>query len=428
MRQVFIIPFLAMFALPAQAQPIKPPPDPQHFSSRPIHQNLVRWYENLTTDCILAVRDDAQINRIAGQISKHQAQPDQGIYVNYFNKSLLPLYNALLAGVPGYGTYAEIDAHREAATKFLNEQLPKGPAGTEAEIRSFVASYQAYIKRAAEERKWLMGLHKLSACHREQRFENITMLKGFHNLNRFTDPAMVKARLAELRNPLVPHFGGMAELEGFFQKLESPKEEMDLFFYGQLVMDAVRTFKTLGEVETQFAVLPLWAEIFEGDEKAELVGRLARITELKKKVFIAIGTIFNNIEPPAAKAEKSLLGTAKSLVKASGVLSIRITSSKGTYNGSVTQYKKVTETKVLVRTVPIKYDHFGISYVSNERPYQWWPDLPGLPATDVCTLVVGVAKKYSKGVDVQLGKWLFYPNDNRIPILCKNKDAAGKPL
>jgi hypothetical protein len=222
MRKIlFIILFAALHAAPVGAQPFPPPPDPQHFSSRPIHQNLLRWHDNLTTDCILAVRDDAQMNRIAGQISKHGQQPDQGIYADYFNKVLMPRYNALIAGVPGYGTYAEIDAKRQEYMKYLEEGLPKGPAGTEAEIRAFIAAYQAYAKRAVELRTWLMGLHKLSVCHREQRFEKTPLLGGFHNLNRFTDPAMVKHRLAERRDPLVPHFGGHGLHRGL---LPGPRE------------------------------------------------------------------------------------------------------------------------------------------------------------------------------------------------------------
>jgi hypothetical protein len=431
MRQWFILPLLVLLAWPAQAQPIKPPPDPQHFSSRSIHQNLQRWYENLTTDCILAVRDDAQINRIAGQISKHQAQPDQGIYVNYFNKVLLPLYNAQLAGVPGYGTYAEIDAKRQEFMKFLNDQLPKGPAGTEAEIKTFIAAYQAYAKRAAEMRTWLMGLHKLSPCHREQRFENITLLKGFHNLNRFTDPAMVKARLAEIRDPLVPHFGGMGEIEGFFQKLESPGVTVDLLYWCEMILDAVRTYVKLVDVEKQYAVLPLWASIFEGEEKTQLLGKQAAVVATREKILKSVGTIFANIEPPAARPDKGLESTAKGLVKgrAAKILTVRVTSPKGTYKGSIEKFvKKISETKVLMRKYEIKYDHFGVAYVSDERPYAWWPDLPGLPASDVCSLMIGVAKKYSKGVDVTTGKWLFESNDTRHPILCKNATAAGKPL
>jgi len=422
---------LALFAMPVLAQPIKPPPDPQHFSSRPIHQNLMRWYDNLTTDCILAVRDDAQMNRIAGQISKHGQQPDQGIYADYFNKVLMPHYNALLKGVPGYGTYAEIDAKRQEHLKFLEEGLPKGPAGTEAEIRAFIAAYQAYAKRAAELRTWLMGLHRLSVCHREQRFEKTPLLGGFHNLNRFTDPAMVRYRLAERRDPLVPHFGGMAGLEGFFQDLENPKEEVDLMYWAELILRAVREYKALVEAEQKYVTLPLWAEIFEGDEKTQLLAKGTAVTAAREKTQKAIGTIFANIEPPANKGDKGLEGTAKGLVKgrADKILTVRVTSGKGTYKGSIEKIvKKLSETKVLVRKYDIRYDHFGVAYVSGDRPYDWWPDLPGLPAAEVCTLIVGVAKKYSKGVDVTIGKWLFETSDVHYPILCKHATAAGKPL
>lgn len=254
------------------------------------------------------------------------------------------------------------------------------------------------------------------------------MLNGFHNLNRFTDPAMVKHRLAERRDPLIPHFGGMTRLEGFFEELENPKQNVDVFFLGQHVVEAVRTWEELGDIEKKYVTLPLWAELFEGEEKAALLAKQAKMTELRAKVFTSIGTLFAGIEPPKAANEKGLLGTAKGLVKASKLLSLRVTRGKGNYSGSVTQYKKISETKVLVREVPVRYEHFGIAYVVDDRPYEWWPDLPNLPASSVCRLMVGVAKKYSKGVDVKLNKWEFYPNELPVPILCKNKDAAGKPL
>lgn len=417
-------------AAPVGAQPFPPPPDPQHFSSRPIHQNLLRWHDNLTTDCILAVRDDAQMNRIAGQISKHGQQPDQGIYADYFNKVLMPRYNALLKGVPGYGTYEEIDAKRQEFLKYLEEGLPKGPAGTEAELRAFIAAYQAYAKRAAEIRTWLMGLHKLSVCHREQRFEKTPLLGGFHNLNRFSDPAMVKHRLAERRDPLVPHFGGMGAIEGFFQDLENPKEEVDLIYWGELALTAVRHYKSLAEAEQKYVTLPQWAELFEGEEKTQLLAKGATVTAAREKLVKALSTIFANIEPPKAKADKGLEGTAKGLVKgrADKILTVRVTSSKDTYKGSVEKFvKKISETKVLMRKYEIRYDYFSMAYVSGDRPYDWWPDLPGLPAAEVCTLMVGVAKKYSKGVDVTIGKWLFETSDIHYPILCKHANAVGKP-
>jgi hypothetical protein len=333
--------------------------------------------------------------------------------------------------VPGYGTYAEIDAKRQEFMKYLEEGLPKGPAGTEAEIKVFIAAYQAYAKRAAEIRTWLMGLHKLSVCHREQRFEKTPLLGGFHNLNRFTDPAMVKHRLDEIRNPLVPHFGGMGTIDGFFQDLENPNETVDLMYWGELALSAVKHYQTLVDAEQKYVTLPLWAALFDGEEKTQLLAKGAALTAAREKMVKALGTIFSNIEPPSNKGDKGLAGTAKGLVKGRDdkILTVRVTRSKDTYKGSIEKFvKKISETKVLMRKYEIRYDHFGVAYVSGDRPYHWWPDLPGLPAAEVCTLMIGVAKKYSKGVDVTIGKWLFETNDIHYPILCKNAGAAGKPL
>jgi hypothetical protein len=176
--------------------------------------------------------------------------------------------------------------------------------------------------------------------------------------------------------------------------------------------------------------LPLWAELFEGEEKTQLLAKGAAVTAAREKLVKALSTIFANIEPPKDTGDKGLGGTAKGLVKgrADKILTVRVTSSKDTYKGSIEKFvKKISETKVLMRKYEIRYDYFSMAYVSGDRPYDWWPDLPGLPAAEVCTLMVGVAKKYSKGVDVTIGKWLFETADIHYPILCKNATAVGKP-
>lgn len=44
---------------------------------------------------------------------------------------------------------------------------------------------------------------------------------------------------------------------------------------------------------------------------------------------------------------------------------------------------------------------------------------------DVCALRHAIVRKYTKGIDVQLNKWLVMQSDVLSPMLCKEKASTG---
>jgi hypothetical protein len=402
-------------AFPALGDSLRPPPEPRTAKARPIRDDLQRWRDNLTSRCILRLRDDAELNRIRGQIASFKDPTDQAAYATYFNEVILKAYNAQVIGIPGYGSYEDIEAHRRAAHDFLVNQRPQGPALAEAEVRAFIVAYKDYVKRADAERRWLNGLRAVSHCHTgDQRGQ--PLLENFEAFADMLEAESVKAELDKIVLPLIPTFAAKARVEALLASLRAPA---DLKAYAALVEEAAAVLAGLEGLEKDLAVVPLWAEILEGDARAELLATKAKAGEWRGAILDALAKLLPEIEPPAQpKRDKGLEKTATPLLKgrAGKVLAVRVLGPK-----AVVEEKDGKKVKV-------KYEHFPVAFVGDERPVKAWVDRPGLPAAEVCTLMLGTVRKHSKGVGVPLKKWIFNSDNIRLPILCKNRDKPGKPL
>lgn len=70
------------------------------------------------------------------------------------------------------------------------------------------------------------------------------------------------------------------------------------------------------------------------------------------------------------------------------------------------------------------YQTYPIAYFTPSLPASW-TELPGITRADVCVVVMGGMKKYTKGRKVEIGKWRYLPGQGGYYTWCKNKD---KPL
>ena len=113
----------------------------------------------------------------------------------------------------------------------------------------------------------------------------------------------------------------------------------------------------------------------------------------------------------------------KKLLTGKHILASRATSALRTADKVTSDERTLTQTTVLVRTYKVAFTAFDVQWVT--APNEYWLDLPGIPVKEVCALHHGIARKYTKGIDVQLNKWLVMQTDILSPMLCKNKAATS---
>ncbi len=428
---------------------LQPPPPTSSYKSRPLHSDLVRMHLALTQSCILAESDTGAMARLGEKVSSFKAEPaDQPRFAAYYNDVLLPAYNAAKTGVLGFGTYEEIDARRAASMKALAELLPKGPVSDETQAQAFITAYRAYEERAAADFDYLSRLQQTSGCHAGTApLEKLPHLGGFSAWRRAVEPRNVVATLHELRDEAAPGGGPSDRVEKLVAKLSgavptTPQEgaagrkqrdqaalPTDIKKLGQLARDAVMLYHQVKQANTNPRLLELWAGLYDGAEREALLSAPARAEQSLDALVTGAIKVLGQIEPPAATVkDKKLLTIANPLVKKrrGPALSVRVLSPMEKVDREETDTEDLGD-RVVVHKYRVVYDTFAIGFVGDDRPYAWWPDLPGLPAKQVCTAMTGMARRYKKGRNVPLNKWLFVTDDIAIPILCRNKDKAGAP-
>ena len=115
--------------------------------------------------------------------------------------------------------------------------------------------------------------------------------------------------------------------------------------------------------------------------------------------------------------------TVKTVMKGKHIRAARATSELRKSDKEVTDTKDVGNNKVLVRKYRVAFSAFDAQYVT--PAHELWKDLPGLPIAEVCALRGTVVRRYTKGLDRELNKWLTEGDEVVAPILCKHATATG---
>lgn len=73
-----------------------------------------------------------------------------------------------------------------------------------------------------------------------------------------------------------------------------------------------------------------------------------------------------------------------------------------------------------VYTAGTQFEGFDVEYVTRDvKPF--WRDLPGLPLSELCSLTFAKARRYTRGFDRKLNRWVVVYASTAYPIPCKNR-------
>lgn len=422
---------LGLYA-PARAEQLPPPPTiaQVNASSANIALGLTFWYEMFAKGnrCVLEERDVAsKIQGLGSKISTHKDPAEQKLLIEYYNKHLLPAAKAWLVGVPGHGSYDELAARRAASLAWLSANRPAGPVNDAEQAKAYVAAYRAYQKRAADDHAYVMQLNQTSACHRKGSPPSgsagaIPAINGFMSWQHETSPDAIERSLGSAREALVPA-GLKGESEGTRLLAAAQGQLTTLRDHGKLLEDAYRVHYML-EAEKPTAERMTWfAPLYQGARATDLAEAPKRLGQMQDALAALIVKHVPQLKP--SKAAGGAPGsTVKSVMKGKHIKASRATSELRKSDKEVTDTKDMGGGKVLVRKYRVVFTAFDAQYVTAANDL--WKDLPGLPVAEVCALRGTVVRKYTKGLDRQLNKWLAEGDDVVAPILCKHATATGE--
>ncbi len=407
--------------------PVPPKIEQKTADSFNLGRRMELWYQILTgaRGCILSETNPAaQIQNLGTMISNHRNQQEQAVLLVYFNDHLIPHGTARLAGVPGFGTWGEIAAKKNASFDWMKANLPQGPADTAEQAKAYIAAYQAFRKRVTDDHRWGEALLAASGCHqsdqaptgRPQGVEPFTLWV------HLTAPPQLEMALGPVRDTIVPQTN-TAEVEATTLLTDAKSTTLDrLFIYGKLLKGAYGSYAALERSKPTAERMSWFAALYDGDRAVEMAHAPKRVLQLQADLAALIIKLIPDVKPdPSVGGGPG--GTVKKVMKGKHILASRATSPIRTADKVTTDQRTLTETTALVRTYRVAFTAFDIEWVT--APNEYWLDLPGLPVANVCALHSAIMRKYSKGVDVQLNKWLVTQGDVLSPMLCAEKTSTN---
>jgi hypothetical protein len=433
LRSPCVVACLTLWSGTAVADLAVPPPLPEPpviqkstASSFNLAKRMELWVEVFGgRRCILTETDPAaQIQGIGRMISNHRDPSEQAALLTYYNQHLVAHGQAHLAGVPGFGTWDDIAAKKNASFDWMKANLPHGPADTADQAKAYVAAYLAYRERAAEDHEYARALAAASPCHRKDqaptgRPQGVELFSIWLHA---TEARQVERVLAVERDKLVPPgLGGEVQARRVLDQASSAKLDR-LYTYGKLLKDAYGAYGALEQSKPTAERMTWFASLYDGERRAAMERAPTRLVETQAALAALIHELIPDVKPAKAVGGAPA-ATVKQVLSGKHILASRATSAIRTGDTVTTDERELSATKVLVRTYRVAFTAFDVQWVTAGNAY--WLDLPGLPARDVCALHHATVRKYTKGVDVQLHKWLVMQDDVLSPMLCKDKASTG---
>lgn len=408
--------------------PLPTPPkiDEKTASGFNLAKRMELWYQILTgRGCILSETNPAaQIQNLGTMISNHRDRTEQAALLVYFNDHLVPHGTARLAGVPGFGTWAEIADKKNASFDWMKANLPQGPADTAEQAKAYIAAFQAFRQRVTDDHTYGEALLAASGCHKSDQAPTgrAQGVEPFTLWVHLTAPRQLESALAPVRDKIVPQtISGEVEARTVLTDAKSAKLDR-LFIYGKLLKGAYDAYGVLESTKATAERVSWFATLYDGDRAVEMANAPKRVIQLQAELAALIIKLIPDVKP-APSVGGGPGGIVKKVMTGNHILAARATSPIRTADKVTTDQRTLTETTALVRTYRVAFTAFDIEWVTaaNER----WLDLPGLPVAKVCAIHNAIMRKYSKGVDVQLNKWLVMQGDVLSPMLCAEKASTS---
>ncbi len=431
MRLTVIILFVASsLATPGlvTAAPLDAPPAATSRYGAAAQRQLARWHRFFDGgNCLIAERRVVpKLTRLGKLIARVRDRRDRFNMLAYFNQKLIIHANAQLKGVPGMGSWKQLDDRRAASVAKLRGLLPKKPASapklSSAQIRQFAGAVKAYRARAAADHKFVTALFKRSPCHRKNWPGGSTPkhLAGFRHWQRDVLPREVDDRLNKALKQVMPRSSAHTRGEGFLKQWANklPSRQAD---YGELLRAAVGIYRDLQKDTWVFDALKVWSEALPKAQTVIIRETLASVARVRDGVAAKYAKHIAEVRPSKRVRGGREARAGRRLVRKRfrRVAGWRVTA----------RMKRVKRTKTAVvkkrgRSYAIKYTEafnaFSLEAVVKQKPYKWFIDMPGVAVKDVCALHWGRARYYTRGRKVKLRRWQL-ESHMMTPMLCQHK-------
>ena len=353
---------------------------------RTVERLMTTWYDSLWKGECLENDDPApSMAKLATMITAHPVAEERTAYNEYYQRHLFPKTKAWHEGVPGFGTHAAIEARRKAWLEWRTTGAPKErEAKTVEQIRALAEELVAFVKRTTAEHKFVSDMMVASGCY-NKKFE-------FQSWRAATDERQMSDRVKDILQKSVPPLTSSQQAGYALDNLaKDPPEGLSQF--GSMLESAYLAYAQLVEDAPLAAAYGELAAIgYAGDA--------ARYPKLTEELGIALA---NRVKQVKLSPKVSAPAPVTGLLGKIDAKAARATS-KLEHNDRMQTDQFEKNGKLYERSYRLVYDAVGVEFVLNQRK-KWLPDLPGLPAAQVCEVHAGHAIKYAKGFGRKLGKW-----------------------
>ena len=396
---LFVAPAISAQPMPDRTAILPAPPvGASGEGRRTVERLMTAWYDSLWKGECLEREDPApSMAKLAAMIAAHPVADERKAYTEYYDRHLFPKSKAWHAGVPGFGTHAELETRRKTWLEWKKTGAPKQrEAKTVEQIRTLAGELVAYVKRTTAEHEFVSKMMTASGCY-NKKFE-------FQSWRAATTDRQMSDYVSDVLDKSVPPLTGAQQADISLKKLAADQPE-GLAQRGSLLESAYLAY---GQLVEQAPLAAAYGEL-AAIGKAGDAARYPKLTvELATALAARVREVTLSAKVSAPSAVTSLLAK---------------TRSKGARATSALEHNDRMETdqvekngKLYERSYRLVYDAVGVEFVVDERK-KWLPDLPGLPARAVCQVHAGHAIKYAKGFGRKLGKWELQVGVSSV-ILC----------
>ncbi|MEJ7598287.1 MAG: hypothetical protein WKG01_10285 [Kofleriaceae bacterium] len=363
-----------------------PPTGASGEGQRTVERLMIAWYDSLWKGECLKDEDPApSMAKLAAMIAAHPIAVERAAYNEYYKVHLYPKTKAWHEGVPGFGTHVAIEARRKAWFEGRDSGAPKArEAKTPAQIRELVGELVAFVKRTTADHKFVSELMAVSGCYNKT--------TEFQSWRHATSERPMSDRVEGILAKSVPPLTSAQQADNALNNLNAEQPE------GQAQRGSVIESGYLAYAQL-LADAPLAAAYGELAAIGK-AGDAARYPKLTEELGIVLA---NRVKQAKLSAKVSAPAAVTSLLSKFDAKGARAISAIE-HNDRMQTDQVEKNGKLYERSYRLVYDAVGIEFIVNDRK-KWLPDLPGLPAAQVCELHAGHAIKYTKGFGRKLGKW-----------------------
>lgn len=424
MRLVIAVIAVGALAGRATAELPPPPPGPTAGPGRTVAKFLELYYGYARDPdfCIRSMRSAAD-SFARNRATITELGPEGAALGAYFEQHLAPYFAPQWEGVPGFGTYPEVVARREAAAAWIRaNRPPQTPIATIADAERYAAAENAFLDRVETERAWTEGLFAAGPCIRYfANHSNLDPALGdFGVFRHWISDASIVQMVVEARVAAFPRVDGHARgantlthhVKGPFASASALGDTLGMVAGAVRDIDAdeprVALYQTLAE------------QLRRGNEP--IVAAIAQRAQVRARLVDWFLANFPRMGVSPAVKDGAATPLVKAWVKRAGkIVAWRVTGRVETFDEARSEFAG----NHYLRPVRFRGKTFAFQVVFAGPPWDSWPAL-GIPTEAVCHSLSVSAVRYDAGADVERGRWVYHlGTSNAIP--CANKERVYTP-